>query len=86
MGTLVQVQLYMFSYRKGLFRPQKLPKKNKILGKTNIFWTLVNKISSEQLRKLEKIKPFSHSKTSKIKELGHYLLIFPVLGKVIVAN
>ena len=27
--------------------------KNKILGKTNIFWTLMNKISSEQLRKLE---------------------------------
>ena len=35
----------------------------------------MNKISSEQLRKLEQIKPFSHSKTSKIKELGPLLLM-----------
>ena len=36
-------------------------------------------ISSEQLRKLKKIKPFGHSEASK---KGHILLIFPVLGKM----
>ena len=38
-------------------------------------------ISSEQLRKLKKIKPFGHSAASK-KKIRQILLIFPVLGKM----
>ena len=38
-------------------------------------------ISSEQLRKLKKIKPFGHSEASK-KKIRQILLIFPVLGKM----
>ena len=33
------------------------------------------------MRKLEKIKPFGHSKAPKKKKIGQILLIFPVLGK-----
>ena len=40
-------------------------------------------ISSEQLRKLKKIKPFGHSEASKKRrKKGHILLIFPALGKM----
>ena len=79
MGTLVQVQLYTFSYRKALFRPQIMPKiadwgvktaqiaksKNMLGPKRQNFQNPTDKISSEQLRKVEKIKPFSHSRASK---------------------
>ena len=79
MGTLVQVQLYTFSYRKALFRPQIMPKiadwgvktakiaksKNMLGPKRQHFQNPTDKISSEQLRKVEKIKPFSHSRASK---------------------
>ena len=49
--------------------------------KRKYFQTATDKNSSEQLRKLEKIKPFGHSKAPKKKKLGQILLIFPVLGK-----
>ena len=49
--------------------------------KRKYFQTPTDKNSSEQLRKLEKIKPFGHSKAPKKKKLGQILLIFPVLGK-----
>ena len=49
--------------------------------KRKYFQTGTDKNSSEQLRKLEKIKPFGHSKAPKKKKLGQILLIFPVLGK-----
>ena len=42
----------------------------KMLGpKRKYFQTLTDIISSEQLRKLEKIKPFGHSKAPKKKKL-----------------
>ena len=41
----------------------------------------MDKISSEQLRKVEKIKPFGHSRASKKIKKCHILAIFPVLGK-----
>ena len=97
MGTLVQVQLYTFSYRKALFRPQIMPKiadwgvktakiaksKNMLGPKRQHFQNPTDKISSEQLRKVEKIKPFSHSRASKknIKK-GHKTSIFLVLGNL----
>ena len=40
------------------------------------------KISSEQLRNVEKVQPFSHSEAPKNIFLGQSLLIFPVLGKL----
>ena len=49
--------------------------------KRKYFQTPTDKNSSEQLRKLEKIKPFGHSKAPKKKKIGQILLIFPVLGK-----
>ena len=49
--------------------------------KRKYFQTGTDKNSSEQLRKLEKIKPFGHSKAPKKKKLGQILLIFPILGK-----
>ena len=55
----------------------------KMLGpKQKYFQGLTDIISSEQLRKLEKIQPFGHSKASKIKKKCHILLIFPVLGNL----
>ena len=38
--------------------------------------------SSEQLRKVESVKPFGHSRASKIMKKCHILTIFPVLGKL----
>ena len=96
MGTLVQVQLYTFSYRKALFRPQIMPKiadwgvktakiaksKNMLGPKRQHFQNPPDKISSEQLRKVEKIKPFSHSRASKKIKKGHETGVFPVLQKL----
>ena len=49
--------------------------------KRKYFSTLTDINSSEQLRKLLRIKPFGHSKVPKKKKLWQILLIFPVLGK-----
>ena len=51
-------------------------------GKQKYFQTATDIISSEQLRKLKKIKPFGHSEASKKRKKGHILLIFPALGKM----
>ena len=42
----------------------------------------MDKISSEQLRKVEKIKPFGHSRASKKIKKGHETGVFPVLQKL----
>ena len=73
MATSIHVQLYTFSYRKAIIRPQNMPKlliggkicqncqakKNKFLKR--YFQNVTAKISSEQLRKVEKVEPFDHS-------------------------
>ena len=76
MDNVVQVQLYTFDCRKTLFRPQIWPiggkngrnckiKKNMRGSKQKYFETATDKISSEELRKLEKIKPLGHNRASK---------------------
>ena len=46
------------------------------------FWHATDKISSEQLRKVEKIKPFGHSRASKNRKKCYILIIFLVLGNL----
>ena len=54
----------------------KNPKK--LLGpKQKYFQTLTDKISSEQLTKLQKIKPFGHSKAPKKKNYDRYCSFSP---------
>merc|ERR1711894_138167 len=62
--------------RKFFKNPKKFPGL-----KQKYFQTLTDKISSEQLTKLQKIKPFGHSKAPKKKKKCQILLIFPVLGR-----
>ena len=42
----------------------------------------MGKISSEQLRKVESVELFGHSRAPKIMKKCHILTIFPVLGKL----
>ena len=84
MGTLVQVQLYTFIYRKALFRPQIVPKianwglRADKIAKSKKYASTKKKVFLEckrqnVFRALEKLK--------KIKK-SHILTIFPFLGKL----
>ena len=93
MGTLVHVQLYTFSYRKPVIRPQNMPKTADWGQKRSKLWYfkmgpqvqpkcfrhLQHMRNNSELRKRGYIIRFGHPEALLLKKNRHKTAIFPVL-------
>ena len=64
-----------------LYSDLKYCQKSPIWGKNGENCLIKKELSSEQLRKPEKMKQFGQSNPSKKYKIGHILLIFPTWGR-----